>query len=216
MKFACLGLRPILASVLLACLSLVPARLLPAQVVTPRGNDAAVHEQPDLESNIVSEVEPDGRWRLDFAGSEILARLPAETPGIVFKFLLPGRDSGVALMARVRVPGKRTQGWVEPEKLDISPEAFWKIPRDTRVFAPMTRHQVPPLHAAPVPAGLTTKKCSYLLLVDPSGKVAGLKLLDGDANPALEGALKNFRFAPIRLEGEPIHLLLAIQAEPGR
>lgn len=185
-----------------------------AQVATPRGKVAAVYKQADMDSYIVAEVEPNGRWRLEFTGAEIAARLPGESPALLLKFLLPARDTGLALMARVRGPGKNNDGWVEAEKVEISPDPAWKIPSHTPLFVPMKARQLPPLRAAPPAATSPTKPCSYLLLVDPEGKVAGLRPLESPTDPALEGALRQFRFAPVRVEGEPTHVLLAIRAEP--
>lgn len=167
-----------------------------------------------MESAIVAEVEPNGRWRLEFTGAEIPARLPGEPGALVLKFLLPARDTGLAVLARVRGPGKGNQGWVEAEKVEISPDPGWKIPIHTPLFVPMKARQVPPLRVAPLNAGLEPRRWSYLLLVDPEGKVAGVRPLESAADAALEAALQQFRFAPLRVEGEPIHVLLAIRAEP--
>lgn len=167
-----------------------------------------------MESAIVGEVESNGRWRLEFTGAEIPARLPGESAALVLKFLLPARDTGLAVLARVRGPGKGNQGWVEAEKVEVSPDRGWKIPIHTLLFVPMKARQVPPLRAAPLSAGLESRRWSYLLLVDPEGKVAGVRPLESAADAALEAALQQFRFAPMRVEGEPVHVLLAIRAEP--
>ena len=196
-----------LLSALLASASL-------AQVVTPRGRFAAIYEAPDPISPIVAEVGRTGRWRLQFTGAKIAARLPKESSSFLFAFLLPARDTGKALLARVHIPGKKNQGWVEVEKVEISPERFWKIPADTLLFVPMRARHLPPLRVALLPAGLRNRSCSYLLLVDTEGKVASLRPLEDVTDPALEAALQQFQFAPTVVEGEPTHVLLAIRAEP--
>ena len=185
-----------------------------AQVVTPRGSFAAIYEAPDPTSPFVAEVEPTGRWRLQFTGAKIAARLPKESSEFEFAFLLPARDNGKALLARVHIPGKKDQGWVEPAKVEVSPAPFWKIPTNTRLFTPMRARHLPPLRVAPLPAGLQNCPCSYLLLVDTEGKVASLHPLEDSTDPGLEAALKQFQFAPTVVEGEPTHLLLAIRVEP--
>ncbi len=199
-----------------SCAALL-AVLLPAaasaQIVTPRSRTAPVYQQADMESTIVGEIEPDGRWQLDFSGAELPAKM-SEDPGTSLKFLLPGRDNGTYVFARVRGRGKRDQGWVLPEKIEVSPDAGWKIPRTTLVFAPMRARQVPPVRTVPHFAERPAKAASYLLLITPEGNVAGVRPLDGaDANPALESALQQMRFAPLRFEGEPVHVLLAIKVE---
>lgn len=185
-----------------------------AQIVTPRGKVAVIYREPNVESSIVAEVEPNGRWRLEFTGAEIPARLPSESSSLALKFLLPARDTGLAVLARVRGPGKGNEGWVEVEKVEVSPDPAWKIPADTLLFVPMKARQVPPLRVAPLGASIAARRCSYLLLVDPEGKVAGVRPLESAKDPALESALHLFRFAPMRVEGEPVHVLLAIRAEP--
>ena len=184
---------------------------LAAQVITPRGKDAAVYRDPDIDSPIVGEVEADGRWRIEFGAAEVTARLPAEWPGVEFRFLLPARDTGPALMLEVRGPGRGNQGWVTPERVEISPAPYWKIPTDTLLFVPMRIRHLPPIRAASLPAGLRVKPCSYLLLVDREGRVAGLRPLRENTEPELEAALRQFRFAPVRMEGEPVHVLLALR-----
>jgi len=192
--------------------SILLAASAAAQVVTPRGKVAAVYKDPGLESFIVSEVEANGRWRLDFSAAEIPARLPDESsPSALVRFLLPARDNGVSVLARVRGPGKKNEGWVDPEKIDISADPAWKIPSSTLLFVPMKARQVPPLRAAALPAGAGSKPVSFLLLVDLDGKVAGVRPLDASADPETENALRQFRFAPMRLEGEPVYVLLAVR-----
>lgn len=199
------------------CLLLAASCLLPstaaAQVVTPRGKDAAVYQDAGIESPIVAQVEADARWRLEFTAAEIPARLPSDTP-LTFRFLLPARDTGMAVMARVRGPGKRNEGWVEPEKVKILPDPFWKLPPDAPLYVPMRARQVPPIRSAKVPAGFRATACSYLLLLDSEGRVAGLRPLSAATDPALEEVLRQFRFAPVRVEGEAMHLLVALRAEP--
>ena len=185
-----------------------------AQVVTPRGSFAAIYKAPDPASPFVAEVEPSGRWRLQFTGAKIAARLPKESSEFEFAFLLPARDTGKALLARVHIPGKKDQGWVEPAKVEVSPAPFWKIPANTLLFAPMRARHLPPLRVAPLPAGLQNLPCSYLLLVDTEGKVASLRALEGATDPALESALRQFQFAPMVVDGEPTHVLLAIRVGP--
>lgn len=214
-------------------LILTPVSLLltPAfsQIVTPRGKMAAVYQQADIESTIISEVEPDGRWRLDFTGAEIPGRLPDESAAYTLRFLLPGRDTGFVLLARVKGPGRRNEGWVNPETVEISPDPAWKIPPDTLMFVPMKARHIPPLKAASLPAGVPAKSASYLLLVDPEGKVLKVRSLDVSdpaihpnaqntraGDPVMDDAMKQFRFAPVRVEGDPVHLLMAIRIEPKR
>ena len=195
-------------------LSALLASVCLAQVVTPRGHFAAIYEAPDPISPMVAEVEPTGRWRLQFTGAKIAARLPKESSAFQFTFLLPARDTGRALLARVHIPGKKDQGWVESAKVEVSPARFWKIPTDTPLFVPMRARHLPPLRVAPLPTGLQNRPCSYLLLVDTEGKVASLRPLEDSTDSSLEAALRQFQFAPAVVDGEPTHVLLAIRVEP--
>jgi hypothetical protein len=79
---------------------------------------------------------------------------------------------------------------------------------------PMRIRHLPPIRVASLPASLRIKPCSYLLLVDREGRVAGLRPLKDTTEPELEAALRQFRFAPVRMEGEPVHVLLALRATP--
>ncbi len=213
---------PLVALVALA-LPAVLAGPAAAQIVTPRGRVAAVYKQHDMESSIVAEVEPNGRWRLDFSGAEVPVRLPEESAAatrsersgqpVAMKVLLPARDNGFSVLARVKGPGKKNEGWVDPEKVEISPDPAWKIPAATLLFVPMKVRQVPPVKAAAIPVAAQGKSGAYLLLIDPEGKVAGVRPLEGAAEPALENALLQFRFVPMRFEGEPVHVLLAVRVE---
>ena len=217
----------LLADMLLS--ALLMAGVACAQVITPRRKVAAVYKEPDLESIIISEVEPNGRWRLDFSGAEIATRLPDEAAGgPEIKFLLPGRDNGSALMAHVRGPGKKNDGWVDPEKIEISPDAAWKIPTTSVLFVPLRARQIPPLRAGSLPAALPAASLpagSWMLLVDPEGRVAGVRPVADPAPAAavpaadaatIEAALRQFRFAPMRFEGEPVHVLLAVRLVAAR
>jgi len=206
--------KPVACCLLLAAYCLLLTAFcfpLAAQIITPRGKDAAVYRDPDIASPIIGEVEANGRWRIEFGAAEVIARLPAESPAVELRFLLPARDTGAAVMFQVRGPGRGTEGWVIPEKVEVSPAPFWKIPSDTLLFVPVRIRHLPPIRAASLPAGLRIKPCSYLLLVDREGKVAGLRPLRETTEPELEAALRQFRFAPVRLEGEPIHVLLALR-----
>ena len=194
-----------------ALLATLLAAATSAQIVTPRSRTAPVYQQADMESTIVAEIEADGRWRLDFTGAELPAKMP-EDPGATMKFLLPGRDNGMHVFARVRGRGKRDEGWALPDKIEVSPDAGWKIPRTTLVFAPMRARQVPPVRTVPRFTAPPAKTSSYLLLIGPEGEVAGVRPIDAP-NPALEAALQQMRFAPLRFEGEPVHVLLAVKIE---
>jgi hypothetical protein len=199
----------VLAGVLLA------APLVFAQVLTPRGDDAAVYETPNMaELRIIAQVRPDGKWRLEFTGSQAAIRLPSESDAVSLTFLLPARDTGLAVLARARGPGKNNQGWVEVSRIEVSPEAEWKLPRNTVLFVPMTPRQVPRFRAAGLPPNLRVKPCSYLVMIDPEGKVLALRLLEGAPSSPFEAALSEFRFVPVRVEGESAHVLVAIRAEP--
>lgn len=185
-----------------------------AQVVTPRMKMVPIYRHADMDSGIVAEVEPDGRWRLDFSGAEAAARLPAETPGLGLTFLLPARDDGFAVMARVRGRGRKNLGWVEADKVDISLDLAWKLPTSTLVFVPMKARQIPPLRSLPEAKDLAAHRGSYLLLVDPEGGVVAVRPLEGAGDQAVEAAVRRFRFAPIRVEGESVHVLLALRLQP--
>ncbi len=196
---------------LLAAAGVAPAK---AQLVTPRGDDAIVYQSADIEApHIVAQIERDAVWRLEFDGAQAQPRLPESYQGPAIKVLMPARHTGATVLAHVRGANKRDIGWVEPGKIDISPDSAWKIRRDTSLFVPMIANQIPPIREAPVPAGVKARAATYLLLAEPDGKVIGVRRTDGAENPALETALKEFRFSPIVVDGDPSYLLLAIKVE---
>ncbi len=189
-----------------------------AQLVTPRERDTPVYRSPNSDRmTMIGQVEPDRPWRLEFSAAEAPVKLPAgaAAPGPL-KFLLPGRDTGVAIFAKVRGPGKSSDGWVEPDKVDISPDPYWKLRPNALLFVPLVAGQIPAITSGQAPANLGAARCSYFVLVNPEGKVAGLRLIDGDSDAALETAVKEWRFPPIRLEGDPAYMVLALRAEPPR
>lgn len=190
------------------------ALLVNAQLVTPRGDDAIVYHSADVDSpHIVAQIERDAVWRLEFDGAQAQARLPEDYQGPVIRILMPARNTGSSVLAHVRGASKRDNGWVEPGKIEISPDSVWKIRRDTSLFVPMIANQIPPIREAPLPAGMKAKAATFLVLAEPDGKVLGVRRTDGAEDPEFEKALKGFRFAPIMVDGEPSYLLLAIKVE---
>jgi len=191
------------------------------QVVTPKGRVAPVYRADRVDSGMIAQVEADGRWRLDFHGAEVAAPLPGLSRADV-RYLLPARDNGRSLLARVQGPGRNDNGWIEPASLEISPERFWKIPRASLLFVPMRERQVPPLVSASLEVAPKAGR-SYLLLIDPDGRVIDVAPLvdyhekkETEPDPAIEAALKQWQFTPSLLEGEPVHMVLGISISAAR